>query len=183
MTKFSGRMLRRSAWRLGEEIATRTRRRRSSEVTEVTLTQCEKYHKVIKIIMTKIEWLGVIKMKSRLLNYYKRKNLKAKLRDNLHVKKMKSNSVWGTVIPYVGIHCYMSEYIVECQNTLLHVYMSEYIGVIVVYIKEHMLLDVKSFISQDSTVFKLTAFCSKNLCKFINEDYFVLTSIYYVWIH
>lgn len=176
MTKFSGRMLRRSAWRHGEEIATRTRRRRSSEVTEVTLTQCEKYHKVIKIIMTKIEWLGVIKMKSRLLNYYKRKNLKAKLRDNLHVKKMKSNSVWGTVILYVGIHCYMSEYIVECQNTLLHVYMSEYIGVIVVYIKEHMLLDVKSFISQDSTVFKLTAFCSKNLCKFINEDYFVLTS-------
>lgn len=54
---------------------------------------CEKYHKVIKIITTKIEWLGVIKMKSRLLNYYKRKNLKAKLRDNLHVKKMKSNSV------------------------------------------------------------------------------------------
>lgn len=36
---------------------------------------------------------------------------------------MKSNSVWGTVIPYVGIHCYMSEYIVECQNTLLHVYV------------------------------------------------------------
>lgn len=48
---------------------------------------------VIKIITTKIEWLGVIKMKSRLLNYYERKNLKAKLRDNLHVKKMKSNSV------------------------------------------------------------------------------------------
>lgn len=40
-----------------------------------------------------IEWSGVIKMKSRLLNYYERKNLKAKLRDNLHVKKMKSNSV------------------------------------------------------------------------------------------
>lgn len=57
------------------------------------LPSVKKYHKVIKIITTKIEWLGVIKMKSRLLNYYKRKNLKAKLRDNLHVKKMKSNSV------------------------------------------------------------------------------------------
>lgn len=40
-------------------------------------------------------------------------------------------------------------------------YMSEYIGVLVVYIKEHMLLDVKSFISQDSTVFKLTAFVQR----------------------
>lgn len=124
MTKFSGRMLRRSAWRLGEEIATRTRRRRSSEVTEVTLTQFEKYHKVPGN-KNHYDQNRVVRcdQKSRLLNYYKRKNLKAKLRDNLHVKKMKSNSVWGTVIPYVGIHCYMSEYIVECQNTLLHVYV------------------------------------------------------------
>lgn len=29
--------------------------------------------------MTKIEWLGVIKMKSRLLNYYKRKKLEGKV--------------------------------------------------------------------------------------------------------
>lgn len=43
--------------------------------------------------MIKIEWLGVIKMKFRLFNYYKRKNLKVKLRDNLYVKKMKFNLV------------------------------------------------------------------------------------------
>lgn len=48
---------------------------------------------VIKIITIKIEWLGVIKMKFRLFNYYKRKNLKVKLRDNLYVKKMKFNLV------------------------------------------------------------------------------------------
>lgn len=77
----------------------------------------------------------------------------------------------------------MSEYIVECQNILLYVYMLEYIGVIVVYIKEYMLLDVKSFIFQDLIVFKFIAFCLKNLCKFINEDYFVFISIYYVWIY
>lgn len=152
MTKFSGRMLRRSAWRHGEEIATRTRRRRSSEVTEVTLTQCEKYHKVIKIITTKIEWLGVIKMKSRLLNYYKRKNLKAKLRDNLHVKKMKSNSVWGTVIPYVGIHCYMSEYIVERQNTLLHVYVRIHWSACSVHQRTHVVRRQKFYFSGFNSV-------------------------------
>lgn len=82
----------------------------------------------------------------------------------------------------------MSEYNVICRNTLLyagihcklyfriHFYMSEYIGVPVVYIREHLLSNVKIFNSQDSTVFKLTAFCS-NLCKFINKDYFVLTGI------
>lgn len=133
---------------------------------------------------TKIEWSGVIKMKSRLLNYYKL------------IKKNWRQS-WGIIcmlrrwnpIQYEGLLYRMLEYTVICRSTLLnarihcYMYMSEYIGVFVVYIKEHMLLDVKSFISQDSTVFKLTAFCSKNLCKFINEDYFVLTSIYYVWIH
>lgn len=65
---------------------------------------------------------------------------------------MKSNSVWGTVIPYVGIHCYMSEYIVECQNTLLHVYMSEYIGVLVVYIKEHVVRRQKFYFSGFNSV-------------------------------
>lgn len=133
---------------------------------------------------TKIEWSGVIKMKSRLLNYYKL------------IKKTWRQS-WGIIcmlrrwnpIQYEGLLYRMLEYTVICRSTLLnarihsYMYMSEYIGVIVVYIKEHMLLDVKSFISQDSTVFKLTAFCSKNLCKFNNKDYFVLTSIYYVWIH
>lgn len=83
----------------------------------------------------------------------------------------------------------MLEYIVICRSILLNVriycymYMLEYIGVFVVYIKEYMLLDVKSFIFQDLIVFKFIAFCLKNLCKFINEDYFVFISIYYVWIY
>lgn len=83
----------------------------------------------------------------------------------------------------------MLEYIVICWSILLNVriycymYMLEYIGVFVVYIKEYMLLDVKSFIFQDLIVFKFIVFCLKNLCKFINEDYFVFISIYYVWIY
>lgn len=118
--------------------------------------------------------------------------------DYLIITKEKTwRQSWGIIcmlrrwnpIQYEKLLYRMLEYTVICRSTLLnarihcYMYMSEYIGVLVVYIKEHMLLDVKSFISQDSTVFKLTAFCSKNLCKFINEDYFVLTSIYYVWIH